>query len=1539
MLQPAPSRTLAGALILFSVFSVVLLSSAGVRGQGVFPGMQGAQSGRFIEAPRSAQQQLREAERSLAEERYSDAVVRLGDLLAGDSEQLAEEDLSGQDFFLEVDDTRAVGQPVVSSMLRAARDKIGSLPSSALDTYRLRYGSLARKLLDEAAQSRDWYQVREVRRRYFHTDAGYEASALLAQHEIYDGRPLAASLLLDDIVRCSRAVSHLGPGIVMLHAAACRHASRPLPSIESIGDQTVTVNGQPAAPPAADDLGNWLIERTGETKQLSSGVNEDYPLFGTAADRNGGSAGQLPMSNKRWDLVTTASPRQERDIRTAVESLTANGKLPPPSWIPIRIGNHLLMRTTERLVGVDYRTGKRVWTYPWQTASAELEQDEQSLDTLEDEQTLAELLKQRVWNDNPYGQITSDGKRVFMLDSLGKVELTPFGAINMRGTRPADGRSNTLVALDLETEGKLLWRLGADVEDGSELSEAFFLGPPLPLDGRLYVIVELAGDISLFCLDPATGQEFWRQQLVAVESGGIETDPIRRVAGAVPTYHDGILVCPTGAGAIVAIDLSDRMIRWGVTFDRNAEMNRAVMGRGQGLEVGQLMQRWFSGTAVIADSTVLVTPIESDRLFGMDLLTGLKRFDQKNRVHMRYLAGAREGRFFVVGTNQIRAFDLRTGGAVWNSPRDMLAPGQLISGIGVFGDGEYLLPTSNNEIVRVSLQDGKVLGRRRTRYPLGNLIAAGGEIISQGPTKLSVAFGEKSLEPLVDRMLDQNPDDLEALIRKSELLIQRGQRTDALRLLDRARQMDQENDEIRMLSVSAMLGQLRENPKADPELVESLDSLIDRPGQRVEYLWLLVRSALQREDLKKAIDRLLDLSTLLQSNPLLDPSVTEISDDSGRQSSLDDWIAARIIEISKTASQTDRDQINQQLARFAENKRLGSTSYLEHMVRLFGPLAGIDPMRRELEQRLRDDGSFLKLERLALGTRIPDQQGLSTIPAERLLSLAAAYVDGQMVVDGLAVLDLLQRRGEPYDTARAAEIRAAAESADQPVAWPKTAELNWESEQRSIRNLAYRQRTSTTNVQAGRQFEGWVLVSDPASTIALRDPSGLVRRVPAERFQQRDTADKQAQICGGFMAVITTSGLTGIDLHRLLSGNGEAILWELSFGAQSIPLARRRIETTPFDDQVVRYYIATAGAVQEPPELKLGPILGDRMIVLQGGDLVAIDLLTSATLWRNPGAPQSGVVLSDGDRIAVVSPAARRVDFFDLMDGQKLESKKWDHGRVWEASGTNVLVYQSAPDQMTDVKLVNPFTDQVVLQHRSYAANRKQVNAPCAYGRVVDGRYMALLASDGEAVVWDLREGREVAKTKLTEYPDLQGLQVMVLKDQILLLPRRRQTQTRKPEPQQLQTRSGSSHQTIDGIHAISLSDGAVRWHHDFKESWGCTLTQPTDTPLVLLARSHATYTVRSRRKTLEVVAFDARDGRELHEAMIKPIKDANNDLETQLTIQAGESRVIANIGSEMLTYTFADPPASDAQQDNAQQDDAKQDDAKQDDAKQDGQQ
>ena len=117
----------------------------------------------------------------LQEERYSDAVVRLGDLLSGDAEQLADEDLDGQDFFLDVDDLRSDGKPVTESLMRSARDQ--NRRSYPLQAQWKRINCDMDRWLanccNRRPSGRDWHRLREVRRRYFHTDAGLEASVLL----------------------------------------------------------------------------------------------------------------------------------------------------------------------------------------------------------------------------------------------------------------------------------------------------------------------------------------------------------------------------------------------------------------------------------------------------------------------------------------------------------------------------------------------------------------------------------------------------------------------------------------------------------------------------------------------------------------------------------------------------------------------------------------------------------------------------------------------------------------------------------------------------------------------------------------------------------------------------------------------------------------------------------------------------------------------------------------------------------------------------------------------------------------------------------------------------------------------------------------------------------------------------------------------------------------------------------------------------------------------------------------------------------------
>jgi hypothetical protein len=74
---------------------------------------------------------------------------------------------------------------------------------------------------------------------------------------------------------------------------------------------------------------------------------------------------------------------------------------------------------------------------------------------------------------------------------------------------------------------------------------------------------------------------------------------------------------------------------------------------------------------------------------------------------------------------------------------------------------------------------------------------------------------------------------------------------------------------------------------------------------------------------------------------------------------------------------------------------------------------------------------------------------------------------------------------------------------------------------------------------------------------------------------------------------------------------------------------------------------------------------------------------------------------------------------------------------------------------------------------------------------------------------------------------------------------------------------------------------------------------------MLILARSPFTFSTASRRKSLDVLALDIRDGSDLALREGKPISSSNNSLETRQTVQPGLSRVIAQIGTELLTFSF----------------------------------
>src|SRR5262249_14473880 len=194
-----------------------------------------------------------------------------------------------------------------------------------------------------------------------------------------------------------------------------------------------------------------------------------------------------------------------------------------------------------------------------------------------------------LFENTTLGTLSTDNQRVYVIDDLAvpphSSQWTQGGWAGVQpphfGPLHQAVYQNWLVAIDMET-GKLSWELGglrtpstsrqdaAPKADANGLDNSYFLGPPLPLGGKLYVLTEKNAELVLVCLDPpkdggSAPRVLWKQTLATVRDRLVQ-DPVRRVQAAHLAYGDGILVCPTNAGAVLGIDLLTHSLVWAHSY-------------------------------------------------------------------------------------------------------------------------------------------------------------------------------------------------------------------------------------------------------------------------------------------------------------------------------------------------------------------------------------------------------------------------------------------------------------------------------------------------------------------------------------------------------------------------------------------------------------------------------------------------------------------------------------------------------------------------------------------------------------------------------------------------------------------------------------------------------------------------------------------------------------------------------------------------------------------------------------------------------------
>jgi len=764
---------------------------------------------------RLRERQLDRARRLLADERWSDAAALFDEILAAD-----------KDFFF-----RGEKQSTWQSIKAEANRLIGALARPGREAYELQFRARADRLLEQAVAADDAAGIVAVARRWFHTPAGYRATLLASIEALESNQPLAAAAWLDRLASADaaayeptlsvmRAVAWFRAGDRAAAAAILDKARGSGRTVARIGGREVTISF-----PAGGGL-DWLVNLVGETKRPRGGQGGDWLMHRGDAARNGLAAASCPLLVPRYRVPLSRHPEEARQLE-ARRRQHADQELPlMPAGVPLAVNGTILAHTPLGLLAVDFETGKRIWLQAGGAAAAPRAGDGDGNGNADAPDADPSGSFSSTFEDGTSGMLASDGRLVFVVESPADAVTSQPPAngrpglqgLQFGGGFPGGWRGNTLSAYDPAARGALVWRLPArqapqadDTARPAAPSGAWFLGAPLPAGEQLLVAVEEKGEIRLDVLDAATGRVEWSQPLAEIdEDRAIDNRDShrRRLAGLSPALSEGVVVCPTGAGAVVAVDLATRTLLWAHDYPQTPQgdvitlPNGIRVRRGNGNVVvinGQIggpaaavgTGRWLDSAPVLAAGRVLLAPGESAELHCLDLRSGSLVWRQPRRDRL-YVAGVVDGRAIVVGRRGVEALELDTGKTAWSRPfaADQGSP----SGRGILTANRLFLPLDTPEVIEIDIADGRIAARAPSRGNAvpGNLVAYRGEVVSQGADSLDVFHQTAALESRIETAEERRPGDPWALLWSGQRELDRGDVARGLDLVRRAHEADPE---------------------------------------------------------------------------------------------------------------------------------------------------------------------------------------------------------------------------------------------------------------------------------------------------------------------------------------------------------------------------------------------------------------------------------------------------------------------------------------------------------------------------------------------------------------------------------------------------------------------------------------------------------------------------------------------------------------------------------------------------------------------------
>ncbi|HEY3394108.1 MAG TPA: PQQ-binding-like beta-propeller repeat protein [Lacipirellulaceae bacterium] len=1388
-----------------------------------------------------------------------------------------------EDSFLEPSETELDHR----GLKAAARQMIRALPAAGHEAYELLHGAAARRQLDAALASGDQDRIASVVRQYFHTGAGYEAALVLAQMEADKGNYLAAGRLYQELLESPRASERFEPQLSVRAALNQVAESRPdlavtilRALVEKHPTALIDVEGEGTPAPRADaDLLAWLLEQVGQPRATVPTQPNWLTIRGNP-QRNAKHPDGRPHLRPRWQARVVNDPGLESHFVARSEEFAQRRLVTFPAARPIAVDDVVVMRTPRNLVAIDWDTGKRIW----ETRDDEEFESDDSLSEFsagnEGDQLTGQdtRLERRMWDDALAMSLSSDGKRVFVVRGVSapsQEEIVAWQAGPGFGRRVDNltATSNQLAAYDLATEGKLAWELDGARPSGP-VAGAFFLGTPLAVGNTLYVMAEIRSAVYLLALDPATGKVKWQQQLVGLEQG-IALEPARRLFGATPSHAGSLVICPTAAGAIVAVDIVKREFAWVYRYARNIRSPMDAMSIWQQQPQNQVVRannRWLDGTAILADGRVVVTPPDSDELHCLDMQTG-KGWKQR-RGDALLAACADGGNVLLVAGDDVQALRLADGTSAWE--QQSLPADALPGGHGYLSDGAYYLPLTNGEILSIGMADGKLdrLAAGKPDAAFGNLICHRGSVISQSTLLLDKYEQLDVLRRRTQQTLAEDPNDATALRELAELKRTEGQTSEAVTLLKRAYELAPSEPLTREVLAELLLEALAADYAAFDDNLPLLTELVRDRQQQIELMRieaLGLDKLGQRLDAWAAYLRLADFTAEQPEHLRID------SDYSVRS---DRWIGGRVAALWSNATRDEQASIASQLAaRRANVKDPETTAELRHYLAHFDKLPGSNEVRNELIELLSKRGRLAEAE-------------------IEQLQLPVAGEDGGEAAAHSAITALSQDANLPqWPTGKViGDVKSVASGSRD------------RAERAQVEQLGYRQLRIEQDVPAGPTTQ-W-FVSGDYSELVGRNPLGddiyRIRLGPTNWAQQyRDSNLVYAARLGHLLIASLGGQILAIDSRQNQAGLDGTPLWQAtpfgriaSEGLRGRRGARVRAYRTtrrsPYHASSSRKRNSSAAALLG----SLGPVTARGVIYQEQNQLKCVDPLNGETLWLRTDIPAGCELFGDDEYVFAADLSARKAHVLRLSDGQLLGKRDLPKFEWLMTVGRNLATLGSRTERGNRASLVQvvDIWSQETLFEADYP--------PAAQISVVEPDCVAICDPSGRFQLINVRTGQAVVNRPIDAVPELRGIQTLRSGDSIfVMLNRQAQNQQHKPliHPE---------HPITDGpVYAFNLKTGQPMWPSAaLVRNRAIALSQPLDLPMLVFAEHMMTRDPStSDRMQLRLLCLDKRTGETVYRNDNLPQTSASR---FRIRAQRGaDPRVTIETGSSKIELAVTDEP------------------------------